>query len=380
MNKPKKYVNLMIIGVPKEIKNNENRVAIIPEKAAMLSEQNHNILIESNAGTGSGYSDKDYVNSGCTIISNVEEIYKNAELVTKVKEPLKSEYKYLNKKSILFTFLHLAANKNLLMNLLKSEMTSIAYEAVTKNGKTFPILKPMSEIAGKLAPQIAANFLQKQYGGPGLLIGGTSNIKPLNISIIGAGIVGYNAAIISNGMGANVTVFDIDNNKLLNIKNYDKKIKTQFSSKGNLAKYLPSSHIIINGVYIPGSKTPKVIDESIQKLIKKDTLIIDVAIDQGGGVANLNSTSHDKPIVKLNNFYGYAVPNIPGIVPKTASQALNEATHKYIELIANHGFESCLINNKEIFNAINTYKGKLTSKPVSKSLNLNYDSLDKIIK
>ncbi len=369
----------MIIGVPKEIKNNENRVAIIPEKAAMLSEQNHNILIESNAGTGSGYSDKDYVNSGCTIISNVEEIYKNAELITKVKEPLKSEYKYLNKKSILFTFLHLAANKNLLMNLLKSEMTSIAYEAVTKNGKTFPLLKPMSEIAGKLAPQIAANFLQKQYGGPGLLIGGTSNIKPLNISIIGAGIVGYNAAIISNGMGANVTVFDIDNNKLLNIKNYNKKIKTQFSSKGNLAKYLPSSHIIINGVYIPGSKTPKVIDESIQKLIKKDTLIIDVAIDQGGGVANLNSTSHDKPIVKLNNFYGYAVPNIPSIVPKTASQALNGTTHKYIELIANNGFESCLINNIEILNAVNTYKGKLTSKPVSKSLNLNYYSLDKII-
>ena len=379
MNKPKKYVNLMIIGVPKEIKNNENRVAIIPEKAAMLSEQNHNILIESNAGTGSGYSDKDYVNSGCTIISNVEEIYKNAELITKVKEPLKSEYKYLNKKSILFTFLHLAANKNLLMNLLKSEMTSIAYEAVTKNGKTFPLLKPMSEIAGKLAPQIAANFLQKQYGGPGLLIGGTSNIKPLNISIIGAGIVGYNAAIISNGMGANVTVFDIDNNKLLNIKNYDKKIKTQFSSKENLAKYLPSSHIIINGVYIPGSQTPKVIDESIQKLIKKDTLIIDVAIDQGGGVANLNSTSHDKPIVKLNNFYGYAVPNIPSIVPKTASQALNGTTHKYIELIADNGFESCLINNIEILNAVNTYKGKLTSKPVSKSLNLNYYSLDKII-
>ena len=380
MNKPKKYVNLMIIGVPKEIKNNENRVAIIPEKAAMLSEQNHNILIESNAGTGSGYSDKDYVNSGCTIISNVEEIYKNAELITKVKEPLKSEYKYLNKKSILFTFLHLAANKNLLMNLLKSQMTSIAYEAVTINGKTFPLLKPMSEIAGKLAPQIAANFLQKQYGGPGLLIGGTSNIKPLNISIIGAGIVGYNAAIISNGMGANVTVFDIDNNKLLNIKKYDKKINTQFSSKENLVKYLPSSQIIINGVYIPGSQTPKIIDKSIQKLIKKDALIIDVAIDQGGGVENLNATSHDKPIVKLNNFYGYAVPNIPGIVPKTASQALNEATHKYIELIANHGFESCLINNKEIFNAINTYKGKLTSKPVSKSLNLNYDPLDKIIK
>ena len=187
----------MIIGVPKEIKNNENRVAIIPEKAAMLSKQNHNILIESNAGTGAGYPDKDYVNSGCTIISNVEKIYNNAELITKVKEPLKSEYKYLNKKSILFTFLHLAANKNLLLNLLKSEMTSIAYEAVTKNGKTFPLLKPMSEIAGKLAPQIAANFLQKQYGGPGLLIGGTSNINPLNISIIGAGIVGYNSAIIS---------------------------------------------------------------------------------------------------------------------------------------------------------------------------------------
>jgi len=369
----------MIIGVPKEIKNSENRVAIIPEKAAKLSEQNHNILIESNAGAGAGYPDKDYVNSGCTIISNVEEIYKNAELITKVKEPLKSEYKYLNKKSILFTFLHLAANKNLLMNLLKSEMTSIAYESVTKNGKTFPLLKPMSEIAGKLAPQIAANFLQKQYGGPGLLIGGTSNIKPLNISIIGAGIVGYNAAIISNGMGANVTVFDIDNNKLLNIKNYDKKIKTQFSSKGNLAKYLPSSHIIINGVYIPGSQTPKVIDENIQKLIKKDTLIIDVAIDQGGGVTNLNSTSHDKPIVKLNNFYCYAVPNIPGIVPKTASQALNGVTHKYIELIANNGFESCLINNKEILNAVNTYKGKLTSKPLSKSLNLNYYFLNKII-
>ena len=370
----------MIIGVPKEIKNNENRVAIIPEKAGMLSEQNHNILIESNAGTGAGYPDKDYVNSGCTIISNVEEIYKNAELLTKVKEPLKSEYKYLNKKSILFTFLHLSANKNLAINLLKSETTSIAYEAVTKNGKTFPLLKPMSEIAGKLAPQIAANFLQKQYGGPGLLIGGTSNIKPLNISIIGAGIVGYNAAIISTGMGANVTIFDIDNNKLLNIKNYDKKIETQFSSKENLVKYLPSSQIIINGVYIPGSQTPKIINESMQKLIKKDSLIIDVAIDQGGGVENLNATSHDKPIIKLNNFYGYAVPNIPGIVPKTASQALNEATHNYIELIANHGFESCLINNKEIFNAVNTYKGKLTSKPISESLDLNYNSLYKIIK
>jgi len=369
----------MIIGVPKEIKNNENRVAIIPKNASILSKQNHHILIESNAGIGAGYTDKEYLNSGCKITSNAEEIYENAELITKVKEPLKSEYKYLHKKPILFTFLHLAANKSLSMNLLKSKMTSIAYEAVSKDGKTFPLLKPMSEIAGKLAPQIAANFLQKQYGGPGLLIGGTSNIKPLNISIIGAGIVGYNAAIISNGMGANVTVFDIDKEKLLNIEDFDKKIKTQFSSQENLKKHLPSSHIIINGVYIPGSQTPKVINKSIQKLIKKNTLIIDVAIDQGGGVENLNPTAHDDPIVKLNDFYGYAVPNMPGIVPKTASQSLNEATHKYIELIANHGIESCLINNKEIYNAVNTYKGKLTSKPVSESLNLNYSSLNKII-
>ncbi len=369
----------MIIGVPKEIKNNENRVAIIPEKASILSKQNHDILIESNAGIGAGYTDEEYLNAGCEIITNKEKIYKNAELITKVKEPLESEFKYLNNKSILFTFLHLAANKNLSINLLKSETTSIAYEAVTKDGKNFPLLKPMSEIAGKLAPQIAANFLQKQYGGPGLLIGGTSNIKPLNISIIGAGIVGYNAAIISYGMGASVTVFDIDENKLLNIKNYNKKIETKFSSNENLSKHLSSSDIIINGVYIPGSQTPKVINAKIQKLIKKDTLIIDVAIDQGGGVENLNSTSHDNPIVKTNNFYGYAVPNMPGIVPKTASQSLNEATHKYIELIANQGIKSCLINNKEIYNAVNTYKGKLTSKPISESLNLDYNSLDKII-
>ena len=370
----------MIIGILKEIKNNENRVALIPEKAKLLLDNNHEVLIEKNAGLGAGYSDENYLAVGCKIINDPKFIFSNSELVLKVKEPLESEYKFLNSKSTLFTYLHLAANKKLTNALLDKNTIAIAYESVSTDKRNFPLLQPMSEIAGKLAPQIAANFLEKQNGGLGVLIGGTEKIPPLNIAIIGGGTVGYNAAKISNGLGGNVFVFDIDESKLQKISEDQNNIITILSSNENLTKHLPKMDIIINGIYIPGATAPKIITKEIQAKLKQNCFIIDVAIDQGGSVENLSPTSHDDPVVSLkNNIYGYAVPNMPGIVPQTASKALNEATFPYIEYIANNGIQYAIKNNIEIFNGVNIYKNNITSEAVAKSLGMSYKSLSDMI-
>ena len=369
----------MIIGTLKEIKNNENRVALIPEKAKLLIKNGHRLLIETQAGIGSGYSDADYTNVGCEIINDPKSIFEYAELVLKVKEPLESEYSLLNNKATLFTYLHLAANKNLTSALINSGTLSIAYEGVSKDNKNFPLLKPMSEIAGKLAPQIAANFLQKQNGGLGVLIGGTSEVPPIKIGVIGAGSVGYNAAIMAYGMQADVYVFDIDEEKLKTLKNDNLKINTVFSSSSNLDKYLPDMDVIINGIYIPGASAPKIINASLIDKLKNNCLIIDVAIDQGGSVEYLHPTSHDEPLIQIKQIYGYAVPNMPGVVPRTASKALNEATFPYIEYIANHGINNAIKNNHEIANGVNTYNNKLTTKAVADSLDLEYTPITKLI-
>ena len=369
----------MIIGILKEIKNNENRVALIPEKAKLLTAKNHQVLVEFDAGIGSGYTNQDYELAGCKIIQSSNEIFLTSDIVLKVKEPLESEYKLLNNKTTLFTYLHLAANNKLTNSLLNAGTTAIAYENVSPDNKNFPLLKPMSEIAGKLAPQIASNFLQKQNGGLGVLIGGTETVPALKIGVIGAGTVGYNAASIALGMQANVYVFDIDEEKLLNLNNNYPDVNTVLSNQQNLNDILPLMDVIINGIYIPGASAPKIIDQDLLQQLKNNCLIVDVAIDQGGSVENLTPTSHDDPIVNINQVYGYAVPNMPGVVPRTASKALNEATFPYIEYLANNGVEHSIKNNNEIANGVNTYKNKLTSKPVADSLNLNFSPLDELI-
>ena len=370
----------MIIGILKEVKNNENRVALTPAKAKLLVNQNHQIVIEKNAGKGAGYSNEDYLSVGCEITNDPKFIFDNSELVLKVKEPLESEYKLLNAKSTLFTYLHLAANRKLTEALLKNNTLAIAYESVSLDQRNFPLLQPMSEIAGKLAPQIAANFLEKQNGGLGVLIAGTKTVPPLNIAIIGAGTVGYNAAKIANGMGGKVYVFDVDDNKLQKIKEIQTDICTIYSSNENLSKHLPQMNIIINGIHIPGASAPKIITKEIQRKLKQNCLIIDVAIDQGGSVENLYPTSHDDPVVSLeNNIFGYAVPNMPGIVPRTASKALVEATFPYIEYVANNGIEYAIKNNIEISNGVNIYKNNITSEAIAKSLGMSYQSLSDII-
>ncbi len=356
----------MKIGIPKELKNNENRVALTPPFVKTLTDNNHEVLIETNAGIGSGYTDAEYQKNGATIVKEAKKAW-DVEMVLKVKEPLKEEYIYFKEDLILFTYLHLAPAKELTDALLESKVTAIAYESVQLPDGSLPLLTPMSEIAGRMAPQTGAFFLQKTQGGSGVLLSSVPGVPKGNVVIIGGGVAGTNAAKIAIGLGANVRILDVNQKRLAQLEDiFGNNIETVMSNSHNIHQSLKNADLVIGAVLIPGRKAPTLVTEEMVKDMKEGSVIIDIAIDQGGIFATTDRiTNHDDPVYKKHGVLHYAVANMPGAVARTATLALTNNTLPYITQLANKGFVQAVNDSNVLAAGVNTCKGHLTFKQVA---------------
>jgi alanine dehydrogenase len=363
----------MIIGVPKEIKNNENRVAITPSGVLAFVNNGHTVLIERDAGIGSGFTDEQYHSVGAQIIEEAKDVWTNSQMIMKVKEPLASEYQFLRNDLILFTYLHLSAEPELASALLESKITAIAYETVEVN-RTLPLLMPMSEIAGRMAVQIGAQKLEKQYNGKGILLGGVPGVKRGKVCIVGGGIVGTNAAKIAVGLGADVTIIDLNPDRLRQLDDiFGNSISTLMSNPLNIADAVKESDLVIGAVLIPGSKAPRLVTEETVQQMHPGSVIVDVAVDQGGIFETIDRvTTHDNPIYIKHDIIHYAVPNMPGAVPRTSTIALTNATTQYAIQIANQGIVKAIRNSKALELGINAANGHITYQAVAKDLGYTY--------
>ncbi|MBN8563688.1 MAG: alanine dehydrogenase [Leptolyngbya sp. UWPOB_LEPTO1] len=330
----------MEIGVPKETKDQEFRVGLSPSSVRVLIEQGHSVAIESKAGEGSGFSDADYVQVGATIVNSAKAAW-DRELVIKVKEPLKAEYDYLQKGQILFTYLHLAASHELTEHLLNSGVSAIAYETVELSDRRLPLLTPMSIIAGRLSVQFGARYLERQQGGRGVLLGGVPGVKPGRVVILGGGIVGTEAARMATGMGAQVTILDVNVDRLSYLESvFGSRIELLYSNSSHIEELVPQADLLIGSVLIPGRKAPILVSRELVKKMRSGSVIVDVAVDQGGCIETLHPTSHTAPTYVEEGVLHYGVPNMPGAVPWTATQALNNSTLPYVLKLANHRMEA----------------------------------------
>lgn len=356
----------MIIGIPKEIREHEYRVGITPEGVKELKKDGHRILIEKSAGAGSGFSDEDYIQCGAEV-SDKNRLFNDSELIIKVKEPLSSEYDLLQEGQSLFTFLHLAPNLELFSVLLKKNITALAYETLEADG-ILPLLMPMSEIAGKMAPVIAAYYQQKVHGGYGILLTGAEGIPPANVLILGAGTVGMNALKVAFGIGANITIINrgTDKFKLIDAL-YQGKVKTLISTKDNIESEVLKADVVIGAVLITGAITPKLISRALVSKMKKGSVIVDVAVDQGGCVETTRPTTHSNPVYIVDGVVHYAVVNMPGAYPRTSTLALTNRTLPYIKILAKTGIENAIKGNEPLRTALNTYKGKIMHKALAES-------------
>lgn len=371
----------MKIGVPKEIKIKEDRVAITPQGVNLLSKLGHSIFIEKSAGIGSGFSDEEYVDAGAAIYNSAEEVYDKAEIIVKVKEPQPSEYRFLKKNQILFTYLHLAIEKSLTKELVDKKVTSIAYETIQKKDGTLPLLVPMSEVAGKMSVQIAANLLENRNKGAGILLGGIAGVPAGKVLIIGAGSVGKNAAKIAVGMGANVSILDVDTDKLRQIDAiFGSKVKTYVSNEMILKELVKDADALICAVLIPGHKAPILITEEMVKSMRKGSVIVDVSIDQGGIVETIDRiTTIDNPSFEKYGVIHYSVANIPGSVARTSTIALTNETIKYLLNIVQNGFVEAVKKDSALAQGVNTFNGRVTNKGVAEALNMEYTELPSLI-
>ncbi|UYV53030.1 alanine dehydrogenase [Priestia megaterium] len=367
----------MIIGVPKEIKNNENRVAITPAGVASFVGTGHRVLIENEAGIGSNFTNEDYVKAGAEIVETAADVWAQAEMVMKVKEPLASEYGYFRPGLILFTYLHLAAEPALAKALKDSGVTAIAYETVAVN-RTLPLLTPMSEVAGRMAAQIGAQFLQKSNGGKGILLAGVPGVSRGKVTIIGGGGVGTNAAKIAIGLGADVTIIDLSPERLRQLDDiFGNQINTLVSNPYNIADAVAESDLVIGAVLIPGAKAPKLVTEEMVKTMKPGSVIVDVAIDQGGIVETIDHiTTHDQPTYEKHCVVHYAVANMPGAVPRTSTIALTNVTVPYALQIASKGVHKAIAQNEALKLGVNVANGAITYEAVAHDLGYDYVSVD----
>lgn len=370
----------MKIGIPKEIKNGENRVALPASGVLDLIRNGHEVFVETNAGLGASIRDEEYQAVGARIVSSAKEAWAQ-ELVLKVKEPLKEEYEYLREDLTLFTYLHLAANKPLAEELMKRKTKTLAYESVQLSNGELPLLAPMSEIAGRLAAQIGAQFLEKVPTGKGILLGGVPGVKKGKVTIIGGGISGCNAAKIALGLGADVTILDVNIKKLQEIDNqFNGAIKTLVSNHFNIQEAVKEADLVIGAVLIPGRKAPVLVTEEMVVSMPKHSVIIDIAIDQGGIFETIDEvTTHQYPTYVKHDVIHYAVANMPGAVPQTATFALANATLQYIVELANHGFEQAAEQNSALRSGINTLNGALTNQAVAIDLDLPYSSIQTVL-
>ncbi|WP_338827451.1 alanine dehydrogenase [Neomoorella thermoacetica] len=367
----------MIIGVPKEIKDNEGRVSLTPAGSRVLARMGHKIIVEAGAGLGSGFQDSEYRESGATIAESAAQVYQEADLILKVKEPLPAEYSLLRERQILFTYLHLAADKTLTEVLLAKKIVGIAYETIRTEDGSLPLLAPMSEIAGKMSVQIGARLLEKAWGGKGILLGGVPGVAPGVVVIVGGGTVGACAAKIALGLGAEVWVLDVNTDRLRYLDDiFGSRIKTLVSNVYNLEHAISKADLLVGAVLIAGYRAPKIVTQEMVQEMAPGSVIVDVAIDQGGCIETVDRvTTHSNPTFEKFGVIHYSVANIPGAVPRTATLALTSATFPYVLEIANKGWERAISDNKALAQGINTLDGKVTNKGVAESLDLPYHEL-----
>ena len=339
----------MLIGVPKEIKNHEYRVAITPSGVVDFIKNGHQVIIENNAGLGSAITNEEYVNAGAEIVSSSDEVWNRAEMILKVKEPIASEYSKMRKDQILFTYLHLAASKECTDALISSKTTAIAYETVELEDHSLPLLAPMSEVAGRLAPQVGAHSLLKFQGGRGLLLGGVPGVKKANVVIIGGGVSGQHAATIALGLEANVTILDLNVDRLKELNNlFEGKVQTLVSNAFEIERNVLQADLVIGAVLVPGAKAPKLVSNELVKRMKPGSVLVDIAIDQGGCFEDSKPTTHADPTYKVHESIFYCVANMPGSVPNTSTYALTNVTMPYAKAIANKGWKKALSDDKSL--------------------------------
>ncbi|OGW27512.1 MAG: alanine dehydrogenase [Nitrospirae bacterium GWC2_42_7] len=367
----------MVIGVPKEIKTDEFRVAVTPIGAKELKKDGHTVLIEEGAGRGCGIKDADYLDADADIIDR-DTLFRNSDLIVKVKEPLPSEFGLIREGQAIFTYLHLAPNRLLTELLLNKKVTGIGYETLQKDG-TLPLLAPMSEIAGRMAPIMAAYFLQKEHGGSGVLVTGATGASSGKVLIIGAGVVGTNSARVCVGLEMDTVVIDKRAEQLQRLENIFKgRIKTLLFSEQNIRKQIKDADIVIGAILVTGGKTPVLITKEMLKTMKKGSVIVDVSIDQGGCFETSRPTTHDNPTYEIDGIIHYTVSNMPGAYPCTSTAALTSATLPYIKILANTGIEKAIRENPEIKSGLNTYKGEIVLKPLAESMGMRYKDIEEI--
>lgn len=363
----------MRVGIPTEIKNNEYRVAITPAGVAELVHRGHEVIIQSGAGEGSAITDADFKRAGAQLINSADKVWAEADLLLKVKEPIEAEYSRLRKGQTLFTYLHLAASKPCTDALLASGTTSIAYETVQTGDGALPLLAPMSEVAGRLAAQVGAYHLMRTHGGRGVLMGGVPGVAPANVVVIGGGMAGDNAAAVAKGMGARVTVFDLNINTLRKIDaEYGGSIETRYSSRLDLEDAVKEADLVIGAVLVPGAKAPKLVTNSTVAHMKAGSVLVDIAIDQGGCFEDSRPTTHDDPTFAVHDTLFYCVANMPGAVPRTSTYALTNATMPYVVKLAERGWKGACQADSSLAKGLSTHEGALLSEQVATDLDLPY--------
>ena len=365
----------MKIGVPIEIKNNENRVGMTPSGVFELTKRNHTVYVQKNAGFGSGFFDKDYTKAGATILETIDEVYAAADMIVKVKEPIKEEYDLIKPHHIVFTYFHFASSEPLTKAMIKSKAVCIAYETVEDYDGTLPLLIPMSEVAGRMSIQQGAKYLEKPIKGRGVLLGGVPGVPPGKVLILGAGIVGIQAAKMAAGLGANVIIMDVNMKQLRYVSDImPKNVTTEFSSEYNIRKHIKDSDLIIGGVLIKGAKAPKLITKDMLKDMRPGTVIVDVAVDQGGCFETTKATTHEAPTYIIDDVVHYCVANMPGAVPYTSTVALTNVTLPYVIKLANEGWVQACQNSAPLTKGLNIVNGNIVYKEIAEAFNLEFSA------
>ncbi len=361
----------MRVGVPKEIKNHEYRVGLTPPSVAELVGAGHSVVVETNAGMGIDFEDQDYVDAGARIVADAPTVFAESDMIVKVKEPQPSEIALLEARHLLFTYLHLAADKPQALGLMKSGATCIAYETVTAPDRSLPLLKPMSEVAGRMSIQVGAHYLEKEQGGRGVLLGGVPGVAPARVAILGGGVSGVNAAQMAVGMRADVTIYDINNARLAELDMFfSNQIKTAYASSAAIAAAVKNAHLVIGAVLVPGAAAPKLVTREMLKTMKRGSVLVDIAIDQGGCFETSHATTHDDPVFEIDGVIHYCVANMPGAVARTSAFALNNATLPFVLNLARHGAEAAMAADPHLANGLNVSGGKIRHQAVADALDL----------
>jgi alanine dehydrogenase len=370
----------MIIGVPKEIKNNENRVALTPAGTQELVKRGHTVYVQNSAGLGSGFSDEEYVKAGAKMIQDPAEIFKMAEMIMKVKEPIEQEYELIRKDQLVFTYFHFASYEPLTKAMIASGAVCLAYETVERTDGSLPLLIPMSEVAGRMAIQEGAKYLEKPLKGRGILLGGVPGVKPAKVLILGGGVVGTNSAKIAAGMGADVTIMDLNLTRLRYLDDVmPKNVRTMVSNEYSIREAVKDHDLIVGGVLIPGAKAPKLITRDMLKTMRPGTVLVDVAVDQGGCIETCTPTTHENPTFIIDDIVHYCVANMPGAVPYTSTLALTNATLPYAIRLANQGWKKACSESSELRNGLNVINGEVVYKGVADAFNLHYTDVNKFL-